>query len=96
MGLLVVCPLAALPVELGILWPLLVGTFMDLGVDRILGTFVGLGTRMVGSWLLGSWLLGTWPLGTGLLGTRMVGPRPLSALLGWRTWTALRSSGDLG
>lgn len=91
MGLLVVCPLAALPVELGILWPLLVGTFMDLGVDRILGTFVGLGTRMVGSWLLGPWLLET-----GLLGTRMVGPRPLSALLGWRTWTALRSSGDLG
>ena len=91
MGLLVVCPLAALPVELGILWSLLVGALMDLGVDRILGTFVGLGTRMVGSWLLG-----TWPLGTGLLGTRMVGPRPLSALLGWRTWTALRSSGDLG
>ena len=91
MGLLVVCPLAALPVELGILWPLLVGALMDLGVDRILGTFVGLGTRMVGSWLLG-----TGPLGTGLLETWMVGPRPLSALLGWRTWTALRSSGDLG
>lgn len=91
MGLLVVCPLAALPVELGILWPLLVGALVDLGGDRILGTFVGLGTRMVGSWLLGPWLLET-----GLLGTRMVGPRPLSALLGWRTWTALRSSGDLG